>query len=222
MPVAIASSRRSALLAAQSVLRGHSPRHRDASADRWQLRASSDEIAVDLRLVPARPPVLNGVNGLSQKSSEAGNASYYYSITRLTTEGRLKISGDEYIVSGLSWLDREWSSSALSSNQVGWDWFALQLSDGSDLMFYNIRQDRSDVVISVEDSWDSPAGGRYPSRWTLTLPGESIRLRVTPVVSDQELLTTVRYWEGAVDVQGDLDGKPVSGRGYVELTGYAD
>ena len=219
--------------------------HADASASNWRLVARSDEIGLDLRLSPAKEPVLNGANGLSQKSSEAGNASYYYSITRLDTDGRLSIAGEEYAVSGLSWLDREWSSSALSSGQVGWDWFALQLEDGSDLMFYNIRRtggeqdthsagtlvrpdgsarqiDRSEIVIAVDDTWTSPAGGTYPSRWTLTLPNERLQLQVTPVIENQELFTTVRYWEGAVDVLGERGGKSISGRGCVELTGYAD
>jgi predicted secreted hydrolase len=148
-------------------------------------------------------------------------------------------------VTGLSWLDREWSSSALAADQQGWDWFALQLDDGSNLMFYNLRKadgsqddysagtwmdidgrtlhlDRDDVHLSVTDYWDSPAGGRYPAGWQLHVPGEELRLTVTPVVADQELFTTVRYWEGAVDVTAERSGVAVGGRGYVELTGYAD
>jgi len=217
----------------------------DATAQDWQLVAHSDDVALDLRLTPARQPVLNGVDGLSQKSAEAGNASYYYSITRLQTDGRLTVAGEQHVVNGLSWLDREWSSSALSPDQVGWDWFALQFEDGSDLMFYNIRLaggeqdthsagtrvradgsarhiDRSDISIIVDDTWTSPAGGSYPSRWTLTMPSEGLSVRITPVIENQELFTTVRYWEGAVDVEGVRGGKPLRGRGYVELTGYAD
>jgi predicted secreted hydrolase len=148
-------------------------------------------------------------------------------------------------VSGLSWLDREWSSSALASDQLGWDWFALQLSDGSELMFYNLRKldgsqdehsagtwisvdgtsthiDRDDMDIEVIDTWDSPEGGRYPSAWVLRVPDRGLSLEIRPVMADQELFTTVRYWEGAVDVQGQRHGSPVEGRGYVELTGYAE
>ncbi len=147
-------------------------------------------------------------------------------------------------MSGLAWLDREWSTSALAGNQVGWDWFALQLSDGSDLMFYGLRLDdgsqdpqsggtfvstggiashlgRSDVEIEVLDTWDSPEGGTYPSRWQLRVPRFGLDLTITPVIADQELFTTVRYWEGAVDVSGSRDGNSIAGRGYVELTGYA-
>ncbi len=216
-----------------------------AGRDEWRLVAQSDEIGIDLSLQPLKAPVLNGIDGLSQKSAEQGNASYYYSITRIDTQGRLRVADTQYSVSGLSWLDREWSSSALSAEQVGWDWFALQLDDGSELMFYGIRRadgtqdphsagtyvaadgsyihvDESDVEIRVNDSWQSPAGGEYPSRWLLAVPKLGLRLDVTPVIADQELFTTVRYWEGAVDVVGTRDEQPVSGRGYVELTGYAD
>lgn len=211
----------------------------------WRLRAGDEEFALEAMLAPLKLPVPNGIGGLSQKSAERGNASYYYSITRLNTQGTLRIGADEYRVSGLSWLDREWSSSALGPDQQGWDWFALQLSDGSDLMFYSIRRSdgtqdphsagtwigsdgkasylpREAVDVAVNRTWQSPGGGRYPAAWTLTLPTRKLTLEVRPVIADQELTTTVRYWEGAVDVLGDKDGEPISGRGYVELTGYAD
>jgi predicted secreted hydrolase len=213
--------------------------------ERWRLRATDPEFALDVALAAAKPPVLNGVEGLSQKSAEPGNASYYFSITRWRTEGWLRLGDDEFRVSGLSWLDREWSSSALAADQLGWDWFALQLSDGSELMFYNLRKlngsqdersagtwidadgtsrhiDREQIDIAVTDTWDSPAGGQYPSAWTLRFPQQGLSLDIRPVMADQELFTTVRYWEGAVDVQGDRHGSPIEGRGYVELTGYAD
>ena len=212
--------------------------------EHWRLRASDPGFSLELELTAAKPPVLNGDAGLSQKSAEPGNASYYYSMTRWLTEGSLQLGDDTFPVSGLSWLDREWSTSALAPDQLGWDWFALQLSDGSDLMFYNLRkldgsQDehsagtwidadgtslhlvRDDVEITVTDTWESPQGGVYPSAWTLRAPGQGLDLRIRPVMANQELFTTVRYWEGAVDVEGERNGKPVSGRGYIELTGYA-
>ncbi len=210
----------------------------------WQLHASDTDIAIDLTLSPVKPPVLNGIDGLSQKSSEPGNASYYYSIPRLRTVGTLQIKNENYSVTGLSWLDREWGSSGLSEEQQGWDWFALQLSDGSDLMFYSLRKNdgshdpysagtwitadgqsmhlsSNDVDIEVEDHWDSPLGGTYPSAWHLRIPQIDLDLSLRPVLDAQELPTTVRYWEGAVDVVGQKAGMPVEGRGYVELTGYA-
>lgn len=210
----------------------------------WTLRADDAGFALDLDLQAMKPPVLNGVDGLSQKSAEPGNASYYYSITRWDADGRLRLSDDEFAVSGQAWLDREWSSSALGDDQQGWDWFALQLDDDTELMFYNLRRtdgsqdphsagtfvdargasrhlDRADVDIIVTDTWDSPQGGRYPSAWRISLPDEDLQLTVLPVLPDQELFTTVRYWEGAVDVRGTRGGAPIGGRGYVELTGYA-
>ena len=214
------------------------------AANRWALRAHDTDFALDLNLVAMKPPILNGIDGLSQKSSQPGNASYYYSITRWNADGQLRVAGAEYAVSGLAWLDREWSSSALGIDQQGWDWFALQLSDDTELMVYNLRktdgsQDpnsagthvavdghathlrRDDVGITVTDTWASPQGGRYPSRWQLDVPTQGLALTVTPVLDDQELFTTVRYWEGAVDVRGTRNGAPINGRGYVELTGYA-
>jgi predicted secreted hydrolase len=216
----------------------------ERSSSRWRLRGSDADFGIDVTLSALKAPALNGIDGLSQKSADPGNASYYYSITRLGTEGTIRIGEREYAVSGLSWLDREWSTSALAADQVGWDWFALQLSDGSDLMFYGLRltdgtQDPAsggtyvsadgvsshlgagDVELTVLDTWDSPEGGTYPSHWRLDVPRLGIRVTVTPIMAGQELFTTVRYWEGAVDVEGTRDGAPITGRGYVELTGYA-
>ncbi len=218
---------------------------RDELAIPWRIHAADKNIAVDLSLVPLKPPILNGTDGLSQKSSQPGNASYYYSISRLQTDGSLRVDGIDYAVTGLSWLDREWGSSALSKEQHGWDWFALQLSDGSDLMFYNLRridgsQDshsagtwiradgralpltRDDVAVDVKEYWDSPSGGRYPMEWQIEVAPLALNLHVNPVLKAQELSTTVRYWEGAVDVNGQRAGNELTGRGYVELTGYAD
>jgi predicted secreted hydrolase len=217
----------------------------DGPGQAWRIRAADDEISVDLALTPLKGPVLNGDAGLSRKSSSTDSASYYYSITRLQTEGTVSVAGDNYTVSGLSWLDREWSTSALAADQVGWDWFALQLSDGTDVMLYNIRKTdgaadsrssgtltfpdgrsttlrQQDFEILVKDWWTSPAGGIYPSQWSVRIPEQDLQLDIVPVIADQELFTTVRYWEGAVDISGENADQPVSGRGYVELTGYAD
>lgn len=210
----------------------------------WRIQAQEKDVSLDLNVTPLKPPVLNGQNGLSQKSTKPGNASYYYSISRLNTEGQLQLGSQQFAVTGSSWLDREWSSSALDENQVGWDWFALQLDDGSDLMFYQLRRidgtkdplsagtwidrngnsthlDATEVEIELTDFWDSPLGGSYPSAWHLTVPNFDLQLEVQPVMSDQELNATVRYWEGAVNVSGKSNGKKLGGRGYVELTGYA-
>lgn len=210
----------------------------------WRLRAGHKAIALDLTLEPARPVVLQGEQGLSRKGARPGNASYYYSIPRLDTRGTLRAGDRTYRVTGLSWLDREWGTSALEPGQVGWDWFSLQLSDGYDLMFYRLRRgdgsadphsrgtltDRegrpttltpADLKLEVLDTWRSPRGGRYPARWRLRVPSLQLDLEIMPILADQELDASVRYWEGAVDVAGRHAGKKVQGRGYVELTGYA-
>ncbi len=211
----------------------------------WRIMAGDDDFAVDLELTALKPPVLNGDAGLSQKSDEPGNASYYYSMSRWQTDGEIRIGDDRYVVSGTSWLDREWSTSALAGDQQGWDWFALQFADDTELMFYGLRktdgtQDvlssgtwidadgssekltREQVTVEVTKLWESPRGGVYPAGWRLAIEDKALFVEVTPVIADQELSTIVRYWEGAVDVSGTRDGKPVRGRGYVELTGYAE
>ena len=210
----------------------------------WLLRASAKGVRLHLQLVPLLAPVLQGDDGLSRKGPAPGNASYYYSIPRLKTRGTLSVDGRSFPVSGLTWMDREWSTSALPSGVAGWDWFGLQLSDGSDLMFYRLRTDSGatgsfsqgslvepdgtvlrlaadDLRIQVLAHWHSPHGGTYPARWKLIFARAHLALEVTPVLADQELDVGVRYWEGAVNVQGVHDGHPVRGEGYVELTGYA-
>jgi len=209
----------------------------------WHLQVQQDGLGLDLTFDPLKPPVLNGEQGLSRKSTEPGNASYYYSIPRMATQGSVMLRGQSLKVSGLSWLDREWSTSMLAESQAGWDWFSLQMDDGSELMFYRLRRkDGSDdpasagslidqqgvstplardaVAIDVLDTWDSPADGRYPARWKLTLKPSGRIIEVRPLLADQEFRLGARYWEGAVDVLEVNTGKPI-GRGYVELTGYA-
>jgi predicted secreted hydrolase len=211
-----------------------------------RLRAREDDIEIDLVLEQGKPMVLQGDRGLSIKNREVGNASYYYSFTRMPSSGTVRIKDHEYQVSGLSWMDREWSTSALGPDQLGWDWFALQLSDGSEVMLYRFR--RSDnktdpwsygVLVSPEgqtqtlaydafnievlDYWKSPRdGNRYPAKWQLRIPQHNISLLVKTSIADQEHNLSFRYWEGAVEVQGEKEGEDVSGRGYVELTGYVE
>lgn len=211
---------------------------------RLGLQAREKTFAVDLTLESLKAPVLQGDAGLSQKSAEPGNASYYYSLTRLATRGSIRIGGQRYAVEGLSWMDREWSTSALGREQRGWDWFALQLSDGSDLMFYRLRRHDGtsdplsagvlvspsgrlrrlglqDVALKALRHWRSPVGGTYPATWQLAIPKVGLALTVEPALADQELRGLVRYWEGAVTVRGLRQDTPVFGSGYVELTGYA-
>lgn len=206
--------------------------------DRWMLSAANDSIALHLNLDDTTGPVLQGDQGLSRKS--AGNASYYYSMPRLKTSGTLLLNNRTVEVTGSSWMDHEFSTSALAADQVGWDWYALQLDDGRQLMLYTLRRTdgtidpfssgtliaadgtlthltRTDFSIAVQGSWISPhSGATYPSGWQIELPTQGISVRVVPLIRDQELNLAFTYWEGAVTVSGST-----SGVGYVELTGYA-
>ena len=214
----------------------------DGSA--WRLSAGDPAYGLQLTLTAAGKPVLNGEAGLSRKSAERGAASYYYSIPLLSARGEVRRGTERHEVRGSAWLDREWGSGALASDQEGWDWFALQFADGSALMYYALRKrggardpfsagtwveangqvrplGNADVEIETLDRWRSPRGGSYPARWRLRVPTLSLAIELVPVLADQELGTTPRYWEGAVDIDGERAGQRQSGRGYVELTGYA-
>ncbi len=205
------------------------------------LRAREADVAIELELRARKPIVLQGDRGWSRKSSEPGNASYYYSQPRMETRGTVTVGGAAYEVQGNSWGDREWSTSALSRGVAGWDWFALHLSDGRDVMLYRLRRKAgaadpfsSGTLIARDGSprtlastdfsteerahWTSPRSrGTYPARWRLRIPSAGLVLDVEPLLADQELLLTFTYWEGAARCRGH----GVTGEGYVELTGYA-
>ena len=214
-----------------------------------RLRAVGDGglVGVDLRLDSVKGAVLHGDGGFSAKGGDGGNASYYYSLPRMGTVGTVMVGGAVYDVRGMSWLDREWSSSILSDGYVGWDWFGLRFSDGRDLVYFRLRPrdgdggdgaggfvygaivgvdggvdvlDDGDVVVEELGRWRSPHGGEYPSGWRVVVLSAGLDVRVSPYVAGQELDGVVRYWEGAVGVEGAAGGEVVSGDGYVELTGY--
>jgi predicted secreted hydrolase len=213
------------------------------------LKAGDNDLGIELLLIPEKKPVIHGQNGISQKAEGEGYASHYYSITRLKTEGKVFLKNRELPAQGMSWMDHEFGSSQLREYQVGWDWFSIQLDNGVDLMFYQIRhQDGKmdpyssgtivfpngnhqylslkDFQIEFLDQWKSKnSGAFYPSKWNLKVPGHQIELVLSPTVKDQELITQestrVTYWEGSVKVEGKYQGQRVRGMGYVELTGYA-
>jgi len=211
-----------------------------------RLEAAADNVALSLELDSAKPPVLEGERGLSRKGPEPGNASFYYSLTRMLARGEIRIGADALAVTGLAWMDREWGTSALGTDLAGWDWWALQLDDGRELMFYQLRRrdgtaDRrsagtlvevdgttrpvrpEDVRVEVLGTWRSSSTGiRYPAGWRLSLPREHLTVEVTPRLADQELRADTRYWEGAVTLAGASSGRPISGEGYVELVGYGE
>ena len=207
-----------------------------------ELSAEAEDFGLRLRLAPGTGPVLQGEDGYSQKGPGVGNASHYYSYTRLPASGEILL-GDEVVpVEGDAWLDREWGTSALGPDVHGWDWFSLQLTDGTELMFYQLRRgdgtadplsagsvtgpvpgrlDHSDVDLSPQRYWRSPdTGVRYPVAWQLAVPSEGLRLTVEALLDPQEMDLSVNYWEGAVRVVGTRAGVPVEGRGYLEMTGY--
>jgi predicted secreted hydrolase len=209
-----------------------------------RLFASEENVTLDLQLTDLKGPIPQGDQGYSRKGPEAGDASYYYSQTRLKAEGIIHIGAVTYSVSGLSWKDHEYSTSALSPGQIGWDWFSIQLDNHVELMLFYLRKAdgsvdpyssgmlifadgstqalaRDDFSIQALDTWRSPhSGADYPSRWRVSVPSADITLEIEPHLPDQELRVTFVYWEGAVQVRGTMVGEPVRGNGYVELTGY--
>ena len=218
-----------------------------ASDERFQMRIKaemSNGTALDIVLNPQKPLVLQGEEGYDKKGGEDGNASYYISFTRMQTEGLLKKEGESLAVSGLSWMDHEWSTSALDSGQTGWDWFSIQLSNGYELMYYQIRNvdpdlapqttgslvtpngqkrdlDQGEVRLEVLEYWASPhTGARYPVQWTLAIPSEELEMDVTTVFDDQEMTVSVQYYEGALQVSGKFRDEAIDGNGYIEMTGY--
>ncbi|HJQ24980.1 MAG TPA: lipocalin-like domain-containing protein [Blastocatellia bacterium] len=213
------------------------------------LSASDGDYTIALRLTPAKPEVIHGENGISQKGAAAGNASHYYSLTRLETAGRMIVGGQVFEVNGASWMDHEFGTSFLEEEESGWDWFSVQLDDGRELMLFEIRRrdgqidprssgtlvDRDgrathirfgEFTLTSSDVWRSPvSGAEYPTAWTLDLPRFQLRLATRAAFAEQEMRTAestgVTYWEGSINVTGTAEGRPVAGRGYLEMTGYA-
>jgi predicted secreted hydrolase len=214
-----------------------------------KLRAIADSFAVELSMRSGKAPVIHGTNGVSQKSAGAGRASHYISLTRLNTEGKITVEGKEFVVEGLAWMDHEFFTHSLESNQSGWDWFSLQFEDGSELMLYRLRRKdgtaepySSGTYVDAQGRarhlsldqyqmeplkiWTSPAtGAKYPIAWSIRVPSIRLEASVQTALAQQELVGKLgeapTYWEGAIDVSGTRDGKPLRGQGYLELTGYA-
>lgn len=217
--------------------------------DQQVIRADSPDYALHLLLSSEKPPVVHGTQGVSQKGSCTGCASHYYSMTRLKSTGVLYLQGKPVPVTGESWMDHEFGSNQLGENQVGWDWFSIQLANGAELMLYQLRQadgqsdanssgtwvpptgpprhlTQADFQIRPTATWKSPQSpGTYPMAWQITIPSEKLSLTLKPTFEGQELVTRqstgVTYWEGSVSVKGLENGKNLSGKGYVEMTGYA-
>jgi predicted secreted hydrolase len=215
------------------------------------LKANQDEMALDLQLSPRKPKILHGNKGLSTKGPNPGQASYYYSFTDLASKGTIRtpLLQQPVEVTGTSWFDQEFGSNVLSPDQAGWDWFGIHLSDGRDLMLFQLRKKdgtiessssgtiiekdgssrhlhRSDITLGVLAQWKSPKSkGAYPARWNISILSVQVDITIAPIAANQELVTEtstgVTYWEGAVTGTGTSQGKQVSVEGYAELTGYA-
>jgi len=217
--------------------------------DEFHLQAQDRGLGLDLVLKPLKPPALHGQGGYSRKSATSGAASYYYSLPRLDTRGKITVDGRRLAVTGTSWMDHEFFSRAMAPNLAGWAWFSLQLADGCEVMLYLLRQkdgavdpassgslvepsgavrhlNLADFTVKPTGAWTSPhTQATYPAGWEITIPGAGCRLKLIPTLADQEIRSQtpakVTYWEGQVKIEGMKNGAPVNGLGYAELTGYA-
>lgn len=217
---------------------------RESNNNSVQLFARTQNTVLDLTLTQTLPPILQGNAGLSVKGAQPGNASNYYSLVRQESRGTVSVNGDTFMVSGLSWKDHEYMTSALAPEDVGWDWFGLQFYNGTALMLFQIRQAdgsvtrfssgtfvagdggviplaSSDFRIKTTDRWTSDqSGATYPIAWEIEIERIGLTLRGAALMANQELRLSRTYWEGAVALEGRYQGMPISGRGYVEMTGY--
>lgn len=214
------------------------------------LHAARAGNALDLTEVPLKPPAIHGRGGISRKGACVSCASHYYSFTRLRTAGTLERAGVRYRVEGTSWMDHEYGSDELQADQIGWDWFSIQLDDDREIMLYQLRArgqggaqhlspqssgsfvapdgavrhlSLADFTVTPTGTWRSPhTDALYPSGWLVRVSGLPRVLRLVPVLADQELadVSGGAYWEGDVRVLDAATGARL-GAGYVELTGYA-
>ncbi len=213
------------------------------------LQAVADRFSLELSLKSEKPPVIHGENGVSQKAAGAGKASHYISFTRLITTGGIVLDGKRFPVEGTTWMDHEFFSHQLEADQSGWDWFSLQLEDGSELMLFRLRRAGGAVDpysagtyvdakgrathLAVKDfkvtpgkTWTSAAtGGRYPVEWTIEVPSLGFKAALRTPMAQQEITGNSRsggaYWEGAIDVDATRLSRRLTGVGYLEMTGYA-
>jgi predicted secreted hydrolase len=200
---------------------------------------------LDLLLRAQTPPVLHDRDGWIDFGAAGG--SYYYSRTLLSAQGGVTVGGRRLKVDGTAWFDHQWGD-FIAVGGGGWDWFAINLDDRTDIMLSLVRDreggypivygtlvqpdgtarhlDRDAFSVTASDRWRSPTTGvDYPAAWEITLPGEGLRIDLKPTVAGQELdtrsTTGVVYWEGSQRVTASRNGRTIGGQAYVELTGYA-
>ncbi len=216
--------------------------------ERMQLEAVTEEFMLRLEVVPQKPPVIHGRDGTSRKGAGEGRASHYISFTRLSATGTLSYAGERFALAGTAWMDHEFFTNQLSDEQLGWDWFSIQLDNDTELMLVQIRRaggavdpfshgtlvevsgrsrhlEAGDFRLEPLTRWKSPAtGALYPIRWRIQVPALELELEAATPLASQELagskVLLPSYWEGAMDYRGRLRGGPVTGRGYLEMTGY--
>ena len=213
------------------------------TGDVQHLTAIADDFSFDLEARPRKPPVIHGRDGISQKAAGRGRASHYFSLTRLATRGSVRLRGQRFTVEGLAWMDHEFSTNQLAAGQIGWDWFSLQMNDGTELMLYRLRRaDGKPDPFSAGTFVD--AGGharelnagdfsltpgrtwrKYPIEWQIAIPELSFNATVTTPLPQQEVTSPTgavsAYWEGAVESHGTERRSSIKGVGYLEMTGYA-
>lgn len=224
----------------------------------WKLRetkgvihaaAERDGFAIDLELLPLKPPALHGNQGLSVKGSAEGRASFHYSLPSLRTAGTVKWHGESHHVRGVSWMDREFGTAMLPFSVRGWDWFGLSLQNNHEIMISLIRSSNGDIadtssgtVILPDGTWECLAadnfhiepvefwtsaatGARYPVRWIAGIDRLNLHIHICAVIKEHEMVsassTTIDYWEGPVSVSGKMNGGSIAGKGHVELVGYS-
>jgi predicted secreted hydrolase len=214
-----------------------------------RLDAGEGDTRLSVTMRPRKPLVIHGENGVHIKGENAEQASYYLGWTRLDTDGEITINGHRQAVTGNSWMDHEFGSAWLGEDEIGWDWFAIQLEDGTDAMIYRLRRrdgsanpaatgtiiepdgtvriiTSGEYVLEETGWWGSnESGARYPVRWKISIPSEQTSLIVAPAFEAQEMRMTrhtgATYYEGAIRVEGTWKDKPATGSGYMELVGYA-
>ena len=219
------------------------------TGEQQELRAVCDHFSLNLRLNPEKPLVIHGQDGISRKGAAPADASHYISFTRLHAAGKLQWKGRAFDLSGLAWTDHEFFSPLQDNTRAGWDWFAIQLNNNEELMFYRLRRTSGaldpfssgtyvdshgqahflaahDFSLTPGETWLSRLSeARYPVGWTISVPSLELQLTERTSLPNQELFSSIgpspTYWEGAVTYRGHIHAQPVEGLGYLEMTGYA-
>jgi predicted secreted hydrolase len=220
----------------------------------WQgetqkLQAIDERFELHFAMQSAKPPVIHGMNGVSQKAVAPGHASHYISLTRMITEGEIEMLGRRFQVTGTAWMDHEFFTHQLEPNQIGWDWMSIQFEDDTELMLFRIRRKdgsvdpyssgtfvdangagtqllQSDFTLQPAGaSWTSSAThATYPIEWKVSVPKLNLDLHASTSLPSQELTAISKiapsYWEGAIALTGHKKAVPVRAVGYLEMTGY--